>query len=43
MAATLDGEIELVCGAFSSDPEKSKASGADLISHLNGYMAALRK
>lgn len=29
MAATLDGEIELVCGAFSSDPEKSKASGAD--------------
>ncbi|MCI4648218.1 Gfo/Idh/MocA family oxidoreductase [Phaeodactylibacter sp.] len=30
MAATLDGEIELVCGAFSSDPEKSKASGADL-------------
>ncbi|MEO1448005.1 MAG: Gfo/Idh/MocA family oxidoreductase [Bacteroidota bacterium] len=30
MAANLDGEIELVCGAFSSDPEKSKASGADL-------------
>ncbi len=30
MAAALDGEIELVCGAFSSDPEKSKASGADL-------------
>ncbi len=30
MAATLDGEIELVCGAFSSDPEKSKASGAQL-------------
>ena len=30
MAATLDGEIELVCGAFSSDPERSKASGADL-------------
>jgi predicted dehydrogenase len=30
MAAGLDGEIELVCGAFSSDPEKSKASGADL-------------
>lgn len=29
-AAALDGEIELVCGAFSSDPEKSKASGADL-------------
>jgi predicted dehydrogenase len=30
MAAALDGEIELVCGAFSSDPEKSMASGADL-------------
>lgn len=30
MAAALDGQIELVCGAFSSDPDKSKASGADL-------------
>lgn len=30
MAAALDGEIELVCGAFSSNPEKSKASAADL-------------
>lgn len=30
MAAALDGEIELVCGAFSSDPEKSKLSGQDL-------------
>lgn len=30
MAAALDGEIELVCGAFSSDPAKSKASGEDL-------------
>lgn len=30
MAAALDGQIELVCGAFSSNPEKSKASGADL-------------
>ena len=30
MAAALDGEIELVCGAFSSNPEKSKASGKDL-------------
>ena len=30
MAAALDGHIELVCGAFSSDPAKSKASGADL-------------
>ncbi|MCB0686921.1 MAG: Gfo/Idh/MocA family oxidoreductase [Saprospiraceae bacterium] len=29
MAAALDGDIELVCGAFSSDPVKSKASGED--------------
>ena len=29
-AANLDGEIELVCGAFSSSPEKSKATGATL-------------
>src|SRR6056297_1826013 len=25
--AVLDGQIELVCGAFSSDPEKSLATG----------------
>jgi predicted dehydrogenase len=30
MAAALDGQIELVCGAFSADPERSKLSGADL-------------
>ena len=30
MAAALDGQIELVCGAFSSDPEKSRLSGEDL-------------
>jgi predicted dehydrogenase len=30
IAANMDGQIELVCGAFSSDPERSKASGADL-------------
>lgn len=29
MAAALDGQIEFVCGAFSSDPEKSKLSGQD--------------
>ncbi len=29
IAAAIDQQIELVCGAFSSDPEKSKASGAD--------------
>ncbi|WP_371193782.1 Gfo/Idh/MocA family protein [Glaciecola sp. SC05] len=30
MAANLDGQIELVCGAFSSDPVKSKRSGEAL-------------
>lgn len=30
MAAALDGKIELVCGAFSSQPERSRASGAAL-------------
>ena len=30
MAAALDGEIDLVCGAFSSAPEKSRASAAQL-------------
>ena len=29
MAANLDGRIELVAGAFSSDPEKSRLSGED--------------
>jgi len=31
IAARMDGKIELVCGAFSSDPKKSKASGKDLL------------
>ena len=30
MAAALDGHIELVCGAFSSDPAKSILAGASL-------------
>ncbi len=30
MAASIDGEAELVCGAFSSDEEKSKQTGAQL-------------
>lgn len=29
-AACLDDEIELVCGAFSSDPEKSREMGKQL-------------
>lgn len=30
IAAAMDEQIELVCGAFSSDPQKSKDSGAEL-------------
>ena len=30
MAAALDGQIELVCGAFSSNARRSKASGKEL-------------
>ncbi|MFV8817574.1 Gfo/Idh/MocA family protein [Haliea sp. E17] len=30
IAASLDGQIKLVCGAFSSDAEKSRRSGAGL-------------
>jgi predicted dehydrogenase len=30
MAAALDGHCELVCGVFSSDPDKSRAEGAAL-------------
>jgi predicted dehydrogenase len=30
IAAAIDGQIDLVCGAFSSSPEKSKASGEAL-------------
>jgi predicted dehydrogenase len=30
IAAAIDQQIELVCGAFSSDPERSRTSGADL-------------
>jgi predicted dehydrogenase len=29
IAASIDQQIELVCGAFSSDPERSKLSGSD--------------
>lgn len=35
MAAAMDGQIELVCGAFSSDPEKSAAMGRELMLPTN--------
>ena len=31
MAAQMDNKIELVAGAFSSTPEKSRLSGRDLL------------
>ncbi|MBC7920544.1 MAG: Gfo/Idh/MocA family oxidoreductase [Ferruginibacter sp.] len=39
VAAALDGEIELVCGAFSSDPAKSRASGETLYLPANRIYA----
>lgn len=30
LAANLDGQIELVCGAFSRDPATSKQTGKEL-------------
>jgi predicted dehydrogenase len=35
MAASLDGQIELVCGAFSSDQHKSKETGRKLFLNEN--------
>src|SRR5687768_8682704 len=35
IAAAIDQQIELVCGAFSSDPARSKASGADFFLPAN--------
>jgi len=35
IAANLDGQIELVCGAFSSNADKSKASGKSLYLNRN--------
>ena len=35
IAANMDGEIQLVCGSFSSDPEKSKQAGESLSLPIN--------
>jgi len=47
MAAALDGQIELVCGAFSSTAKKSKASGKDFFLPANrvygNYEEMIRK
>ncbi|MEZ4750276.1 MAG: Gfo/Idh/MocA family oxidoreductase [Bdellovibrionota bacterium] len=43
MAAGLDGLIELCAGAFSSDPEKSLASGKDLFLSSDRVYASYRE
>jgi predicted dehydrogenase len=35
IAAAMDGQMELVCGAFSADPDRSRASGEDLFLPAN--------
>lgn len=39
MSAALDGQIELVCGAFSSNPETSRLSGQDFFLDPNRVYA----
>ncbi len=43
IAAAIDGHIELVCGAFSSDPARSKASGEDLYLPESRVYASFRE
>ncbi len=43
MAANLDGKIELVAGAFSSDPEKSRLSGEDFFLHPERVYASYQE
>src|SRR5215212_5648985 len=42
-AAMLDGEIELIGGAFSSDPEKSKQTGKELGLDLNRVYGSFKE
>lgn len=43
MAAALDNEIELVCGAFSSDPERSLHAGRELHLDINRIYGSFRE
>jgi len=43
MAANLDGKIELVAGAFSADPEKSRLSGEDCLLDASRVYATYRE
>jgi len=42
-AALMDNQIELVCGCFSADPEKSKASGKELFLPENRVYGSYRE
>lgn len=43
IAASMDGEIELVCGTFSSDPEKSKQAGEMLYLQSNRVYSSYKE
>lgn len=43
IAAAMDGQIDLVCGAFSSDPERSKESGESLYLPSNRVYGSYRE
>ena len=43
MAARLDGGIELVCGAFSSSPTRSREAGRELYLPANRVYGSLGK
>jgi predicted dehydrogenase len=43
IAANIDGEIELVCGAFSSDAQKSKTAGENLFLHPDRVYASYQE
>lgn len=43
IAANLDGQIELVCGCFSSRPENSLATGQSLFYRIIVFTHLIRK
>ena len=42
-AAALDGEIDLIAGAFSSSPEKSRQQGAEALSRPKSRLRLLQR
>jgi predicted dehydrogenase len=43
IAANIDGEIQLVCGSFSSDPEKSRQAGEALSLPINRIYGSFKE